>query len=227
MNALQDVLTYLEHLFLAIRYALTLEPRLFEVVLQNPSANSVVIGIVFLAGASTLLGQSVVLFVNRVRRGRFFLSLTLNGLIYVISYLVWGAIIALVGGLLFNDPPPFPAVIRMVGLSTAPLIFGFFILIPWMGPFIGRVLNIWGFLILVNVVEFGFQVGLIKALVCVGLGWLSIMLLNNFVGRPVLALRNRLWIQVAGASLDASTNDLLLEFSQVHDAPELLRGINQ
>jgi len=221
---IQGFFTYMEHLFLAIRYALTLDPRLFEAVLNDPSANSIVIGIVFLAGASTLLGQSVVLFVNRVRRGRFFLSLALNGLMYVISYLVWGAVIALVGSILFNDPPPFPAVIRMVGLSTAPLIFGIFILIPWMGPFIGRVLNIWSFLILVNVVEFGFQVGLIKALICVGLGWLVMLLLNNFVGRPVIALRNRLWKRVAGSSLDASTNDLLLEFSKGHDAPALLRG---
>jgi hypothetical protein len=70
----QAFFTYLEHLFLAIRYALTLEPRLFEVVLRNPSANSVVLGIVFLARASTLLAQSVVLFVNRVRRGRFVFS---------------------------------------------------------------------------------------------------------------------------------------------------------
>ena len=223
---IQDFFTYLEHLFLAIRYALTLDPRLFEAVLNDPSANSVVIGIVFLAGASTLLGQSVVLFVNRVRRGRFFLSLALNGFMYVVSYLVWGAVIALIGSILFDEAPEFGAIIRMVGLSTAPLIFGFFVLIPWMGPFIGRVLNIWGFLILVNVVEFGFQVGLIPALICVGLGWLLMMLLNNFVGRPILALRNRLWIKVAGSSLDASTSDLLLEFSQGHDAPKLLRGGN-
>lgn len=221
---IQDFLTYLEHLFLAIRYALTLEPRLFEVVLRNPSANSVVLGIVFLAGASTLLGQSVVLFVNRVRRGRFVFSLALNGAIYIISYLVWGATIALVGRFLFNDPPSFAAVIRMVGLSTAPLIFGFFILIPWMGPFIGRVLNIWSFLILINVVEYGFQVSLFYALVCVGLGWLFMMLLNSFIGRPVVALRNRLWHTVMGSSLDASTEDLLLQFSQMDDAPELLRG---
>lgn len=227
MGLIQDFFTYLDHLFLAIRYALWLEPHLFEVVLENRSANSVVIGIVFLAGASTLLGQSVVLFVNRVRRGRFFFSLALNGVMYIVSYLVWGAIIALIGTLLFNEPPPFGSVIRMVGLSTAPLIFGFFILIPWMGPFIGRVLNIWGFLILVNVVEFGFQVGLIKALICVGLGWLVMLLLNNFIGRPILALRNRVWTRVAGSSLDASTADLLLEFSQGHDAPALLRGGNQ
>lgn len=227
MSLIQDFFTYLEYLFRAINLALTLDPRLFEVVLDNPRANSIVLGIVFLAGASTLLGQSVVLFVNRVRRGRFFLSLSLNGVMYIISYLVWGAVIALVGTILFSDPPAPSAIIRMVGLSTAPLIFGFFILIPWMGPFIGRVLNIWGFLILVNVIEYGFQVSLLYALICVGLGWLLMMLLNNFVGRPVIALRNRMWQKVVGSSLDASTEDLLLQFSQGKDATTLLRGGNQ
>ena len=112
----------------------------------------------------------------------------------------------------------------MIGLSTAPLIFGFFVLIPWMGPFISKILNIWGFLILVSVVEFGFQVGLVRALIVVGCGWLVMMLLNNVIGRPIVALRNRLWHMVAGTSLDADTHDLLLQFSKSGDAPALLRG---
>ncbi len=197
---------------------------MYEVVATNPRASWLVLGVVFLGGASVLLGQSVVLFVNRVRRGRFILSLILNGVMYVISYFVWGVTIALIGRLLFEfDPGPW-AIVRIVGLSTAPLIFGFFILIPWMGPFIGRVLNVWGFLILVSVIEFGFQVGLVGALVTVGLGWLVMMLLNNLVGKPILALRNRIWQRVAGTTLDATSQDLLLQFSQSEHAPELLRG---
>lgn len=143
---------------------------------------------------------------------------------YVISYFVWGLTITVIGRLLFEFEPEYGAIVRMVGLSTAPLIFGFFILIPWMGPFIGRVLNVWGFLILVTVVQHGFQVGLIGALVCVGLGWLAMMLLNNLVGRPIVAVRNKIWQKVAGSSLDASAQDLLLQFSQSADAPELLKG---
>lgn len=224
MEIIEGLISYVGQLFQVIRYALVLDPRLFAYVSQNPSSNWLVAGVIFLAGASTLLGQSVVLFVNRVRKGRFFLSLTLNGLMFIVSYIVWGTAIALVGGILFSDTPDWRAVVRMVGLSTAPLIFGFFILIPWMGPFIGRILNIWSFLILLSVVEYGFQVSLILALICVGLGWLLMMVLNNVVGRPVVALRNRIWQRVAGSSLDASTEDLLLQFSAAHDASKLLQG---
>ncbi len=224
MEIVQGFLTYIDYLFQVINYALRLDPRLYEFVSSTPESRWLVFGVVFLAGASTLLGQSVVLFVNRVRRGRFVMSLVFNGFMYIISYFVWGVTIALVGRLIFPNEPDTWAVVRMVGLSTAPLIFGFFILIPWMGPFIGKILNIWGFLILVSVVEFGFQVGLVRALVVVGIGWLIMMLLNNFVGRPIVALRNRLWNMIAGTSLDADTQDLLLQFSKSGDAPALLRG---
>lgn len=224
LNFIQDTLTYFDYLFQVIRHALTLDPRLYEFVATNPQSRWLVLGVAFLGGASVLVGQSVVLFVNRVRRGRFLFSLALNGVMYIISYFVWGVTIAVIGHLLFNFNPGPWAIVRMVGLSTAPLIFGFFILIPWMGPFIGRILNVWGFLILVNVVEFGFQVGLTGALVTVGLGWLVMMLLNNVVGKPIVALRNKIWQKVAGTTLDASAQDLLLQFSQSEDAPELLRG---
>jgi hypothetical protein len=224
LNFIQDILTYFDYLFRVIHYALTLNPDLYNTVATNPRSSWLVLGVVFLGGASVLLGQSVVLFVNRVRRGRFLFSLALNGVMYIISYFVWGVTIAVVGHLLFEFNPGPWAIVRMVGLSTAPLIFGFFILIPWMGPFIGRILNVWGFLILVSVVEFGFQVGLIGALVTVGLGWLIMMLLNNVVGKPIVALRNKIWQKVAGTTLDASAQDLLLQFSHSEDAPELLRG---
>lgn len=227
MEIVQGFFTYIDYLFQIIRYALRLDPRLYDFVSSTPESRWLVLGVVFLAGASTLLGQSVVLFVNRVRRGRFVMSLAFNGIMYIISYFVWGVTIALVGRLIFPTEPDTWSVVRMVGLSTAPLIFGFFILIPWMGPFIGKILNIWGFLILVTVVEFGFQVGLLRALVVVGIGWLLMTLLNNFVGKPVIALRNRLWHMVAGTTLDADTQDLLLQFSQSGDAPALLRGGKQ
>lgn len=227
LDLFQSTFTYFDYLFQVIRYALTLDPRLYGFVAANPRSSWLVLGVVFLAGASVLLGQSAVLFVNRVRRGRFLFSLLLNGVMYVISYFVWGVTISLIGRFLFEfDPGPWP-IVRMVGLSTAPLIFGFFILIPWMGPFIGKILNIWGFLILVSVVQFGFQVGLIGALVTVGLGWLAMMLLNNLVGKPIVAIRNRIWQKVAGSTLDATAQDLLLQFSQSEYAPELLKKGNR
>lgn len=76
----------------AIINALWVNPRVLEIVEQTPHSDWVVAGIVFLAGASTLLGESGVLFINCVRRGRFIISLITNGIVFLISYAMWGAL---------------------------------------------------------------------------------------------------------------------------------------
>jgi hypothetical protein len=212
MDLLQELLRYFTYLWGGITHALRLDPGVFAYVEQYPQSAWVVAGIVFLAGASTLLGQSAVLFINRVRKSRFVISLITNGLIFVISYVVWGLIVWLVGRILFSVDPPWGQFVRMVGLSTAPLVFGFLVLIPWMGPFVGKVLNVWSLLILIAIVEQQFKIGFWGAAICVLLGWLASLALTNTIGRPIAALRNKLFQRVTGSKLDSTADDLLLHF---------------
>jgi len=224
---LQNIVLYFQYLWTGIVLSLQLNPDAYKFVVTYPESKWLVFGIIFLAGVSTLIGQSVVLFLNRVRRERFYFSLVLNGLMFIISYLVWGLVIYIVGRVLFREDVTFGDMFRLVGLSTAPLIFGFFVLIPWMGPFLGKVLNVWSFLILINVVQFEFNSGFWGALLCVGLGWLLMNLLSNTVGKPVIALRNRIWKGVTGSSLDATAQDILLEFSTDKGASPMAEGGKQ
>ena len=214
-----ELARYFAYLWGALTHALTLDPRVFQFVETYPKSAWVVVGIVFLAGVSTLLGHSAVLFINRVRRNRFLISLLANGIVYIISYAVWGFVVWLAGYLLFDVNPPLTQFVRIMGLSTAPLVFGFFILIPWMGPFIGKLLNVWSFLILIAIVEFQFKIGIWGALLVVGLGWLASLALNNTIGRPVVALRNRLSKLITGSNLDATAEDILLHFAGVDQIP--------
>ncbi|NTU86055.1 MAG: hypothetical protein HGA45_43130, partial [Chloroflexales bacterium] len=69
--------------------ALRLNPRVFELVESGPNAGWVITLIAILGGASLLIGQSVILFVNRVRPARFAISLLVNGLVFTISLVVW------------------------------------------------------------------------------------------------------------------------------------------
>ena len=216
MDFLQELFRYFAYLWGGITHALRLDPGVFAFVEQYPQSAWVVAGIVFLAGASTLLGQSAVLFINRVRKSRFVISLITNGLIFVISYIVWGLIVWVVARLLFNIDPPWGQFVRMVGLSTAPLVFGFFVLIPWMGPFVGKVLNVWSLLILIAVIEYQFKIGFWGAAICVLLGWLASLALTNTIGKPIAALRNKVFQKVSGSKLDSTADDLLLQFSGAH-----------
>lgn len=211
---LQAGLDYFVLVFEAIGYALRLDPRIYAEVIAHPQGAQVIRGIVFLAGMSVLLGQSVILFVNRVRRGRFFFSLVVNGIVFLITYGVWGLAVGLIAGLMFDVTLAGEVyVIYLVGLSTAPLVFGFLILIPYMGPAIGKILNVWQLLIMTTAVQFSFQVGFIQAAICVGLSWLLMLGVSNTIGRPVVHLRNFIYRKVTGSELDATTQDILLEYS--------------
>lgn len=211
---IQAVLEYFALVFEAIGYALRLDPRAYYEVILHPEGAAIVRGIVFLAGMSMLLGQSLILFVNRVRRGRFVLSLVINGIVFLITYAVWGIFIALIAWLMFDvNVVELVIVLFLVGLSTAPLVFGFLILIPYMGPAIGKVLNVWQLLIMTAAVQFTFGVGFLQAAACVGLSWLSMLILSNTIGIPVVKLRNAIYRKVTGSDLNTTTQDILLEYS--------------
>ncbi|NTU83371.1 MAG: hypothetical protein HGA45_29045 [Chloroflexales bacterium] len=199
--------------------ALRLNPHVFEIVEGGPNAGWVIALIAILGGASLLIGQSVILFVNRVRPARFAVSLLVNGLVFTISLILWAAFIWLTGKVLFPNSIPFRTVMRMVGLGAAPYLFGFLVLVPYMGNFIGRVLAVWSFLVVLAGVTYLANGTLWPALVCVGIGWLLVTVMSLTIGRPIVALRNRVFKAVTGTSLDASVADILTSYATDERGP--------
>ena len=130
MGGFFELIGYVWH---GISMALRLDPHVFEVVDQYPQSTWVILVIALLGGASLLIGQSVILFVNRVKPGRFAISLLLNGIVFTISLVVWAVCIWIIGWLLFDHPPTMRVTTRMVGLGAAPYVFGFLVLVPYAG----------------------------------------------------------------------------------------------
>lgn len=224
MQLIDTLVTYFVTLFQVIAQTLRLDPTVWDTLMNSHMEIWIVVGVLFLAGASTLLGQSVVLFINRVRKGRFLFSLAVNGLLFIFQFIVWGLVIGLVARLLFRENPPLGSIVLLVGLSTAPYVLGIFVLIPYMGPFIGKVLNVWVFLIEVVMIQHAFDAGFIAALIAVGLGWLAMLAVTNTIGKPVIALRNKIWQRVTGSPMDVSAQDILLQFSSVQEPAEAAEG---
>ncbi|NTU81598.1 MAG: hypothetical protein HGA45_19825 [Chloroflexales bacterium] len=195
--------------------ALKLNPRVFEVVESSSNGGWVILVIAILGGASLLVGQSVILFVNRVRPGRFAVSLLTNGIVFTIGLLVWALFIWLSGLLLYDSPNvvPLRTVMRIVALGAAPYLFGFLVLIPYLGDFIGRVLSVWSFLVVLAGITYLAGGNFWPALICTSLGWLLITVMSLTIGRPIVALRNRLFRAVAGTDLDASVADILTSYA--------------
>lgn len=210
---INDILRFIGALWAVVRLSLRFSPELLQAVETYRQSGWLILAVALLAGASQLLGQSVVLFINRVKPGRFVFTLILNGVLFALSLIVWATTIWLVGLWLFEVDRTWGTVVRLVSLGSAPYIFGFFILIPYLGPFVAKVLTVWSFLIVLAATAFTFEVGLLSGIVCVGLGWLLMVLLTNTIGRPVVAARNWIWHRITGSALDATAQDILLHFA--------------
>ena len=126
-----------------ISRALRLERAPFVSLLTSPNSLFISLTVVFLAGLSRGLGQSLVLFVNRIKPRRFSFSLVVSALLYVFGFLFSVLSIWFLATLLFDKTQHFRLVVKVVGLSYAPYLFGVFILTPYFGSFFSMVLAVW------------------------------------------------------------------------------------
>ncbi|MCB0193492.1 MAG: hypothetical protein KDJ65_16210 [Anaerolineae bacterium] len=203
-----SVIDYLYYLWQAIWNSLIFNPRVYEVVSEYPQTFWVTLGVALVGGASLLIGQSIVLFVNQVTPARFLLSMVLNGLQFAISLLIWAVLLAFLGDLIFRIDVPFVVATRIMFLTAAPMVFGFLVLIPYLGLTIQKILQVWSLLITLQIVNFQFSTNIIQSLIVVGLGWLLTVLLGGTIGRPITALRDYIWKTFIGASLDADIDEI-------------------
>jgi hypothetical protein len=182
--------------------ALALRSDAFATVLElgRPGARLALL-VVFVGGLSTALGQSVILFANRVSPRRFLASLVVQAVLFVIAFLLWVAAVWLVAALL-RHPLPFGAAVTAVGLAHAPLVFGFLVLAPYFGTPIATVLSIWTLLSTLLATATAFDVSPGEAALAAGLGWLLSQLAQRSVGRPITRLGRMVRHAVAGVELE-------------------------
>lgn len=206
---------YLSLLWEVVLRSLRLDQTVFQDATTGEWSIFIPFSIAFVGGVSLLLGQSVILFANRVRPPRFLASLLLNGVLYVGSLVVWAGAIRWAGWLIARERIPPDEIISIMMLTAAPMVFGFLILIPYLGPLINRVLNIWSFLIAYQIIMFRYEtMGRWQPWIIVGIGWLFTILINNTIGWPIISISQRIRNWVAGADLNRSTNELLATYAE-------------
>lgn len=157
--------------------------------------------VAILAGSSEAIGNSVVLFINRVTTVRFFLTLLVRGVIFAVTYVFWSLSLLFIATAVFGVSTTFTLVVQLVAFSLAPRTLGFLEFIPVFGRPIGIILRLWGILALLVVT--GFTLGLQpwQALVSVGLGAVVHIVLENTVGRPLRWLGSWFERKAAGVRL--------------------------
>ena len=160
--------------------------------------------IALLAGISQAIGDSAILFFNRVRPARFAVGLALSGLLFVLSLLVQALSLWLVIALLFGVDEPLSRVIVIVCLGSAPLLLGFLNMAATLGPCAGWALRFLGWLIVLVGVHLGFRFTIWQAFLCTALARLLVELLSVALGQPLDRISAWLWRAATRASIGMS-----------------------
>ncbi len=220
LNSLGSIISALFHV---IGGVLQLDPEVYRVVMAHPYGTRFAVFILFLAGLSSTLGQSVVLFANRVKLRRFLFSLVMFAISVVVSAFLWAIAIWLLVNWLTSNTWLLIDVWTGVALSYAPLVFGFLILLPYLGRIIDDILRVWVLLAMLTG-SLAFYPENLGGVVLAGiLGWVSLYLLSSL---PLwVRVQEWYWRFSTGTKKQTSTQDLVEEYvSEIHEAANEMRG---
>jgi len=99
--------------------------------------------VVLFAGLSLGIGQSIILFINRVKPVRFVFSLLLNAVLFTFGFLFLAFSTWLICLLPGSVDVSFRTLIKVFGFSYAPQLFSFLGALPYAGLPILNVLSVW------------------------------------------------------------------------------------
>ena len=194
--------TAVDRFWYLVSGALSLNPEAFRSINILPDASKVALMLVLIAGLSQAIGQCVVLFLNRVKPFRFFLSLLVAAIIFAFSFEFWAFSTWLSSTIVFRSNVGFGSVARVLSLSYAPQMFDFLGGLPYLGIPIFVLLSVWSLLGMVTGLNVLTGLGVWGSFICAGLGWLLFQILQRTIGRPIMACGRWLSNKVAGTELD-------------------------
>ena len=180
---------------------LSLNAETFKLIDRLPWSLLASILVVLLAGLSQTFGQSMMLFVNRVRPLRFVLSIAIAAIIFLFDCNFWVLSTWLVAQILFGVDLSLIATIETLGFSYAPLMFGFLMVIPYFGMPILIALSIWTLIAIVIGLEVITNLGIWQAFECCLGGWLVLQISQRIFGKGISRIADKIVDWAAGVEL--------------------------
>ncbi|WP_092608601.1 hypothetical protein [Raineyella antarctica] len=187
-------------------------------MLQDPLGQTAAILVAVGACLSTLLGRSVVLAVNRMRRLGLLFALLLNFGTLVLTYVVLGLLVWGAGTAILDVRADPRDVTWAVVWAASPLVLGFATAMPILGIAVDRGLGLWSVLILWSIIDdvYGTS-GLAGGAIAVG-AWLVTWLLQSLYAPLLARARDWIWRRATGRPLYDSARFVLdqasIDFSE-------------
>lgn len=211
--------------------ALRLDPALFERIDGAPMTLLwAAAGVALIAGASTMLGHVAVFLLNHIGGWRLATSLAASTVTLILLYVVEISVTWGVASLVLQRPLPLLPLLIVALLATAPLSLSFITAMPHFGLAIGRLLQVWSYLIIVVGVSHAFRLSIPWALGFTLTGWLVMQVLSRLLQRPLNWVSSRLWTLATGRPTMVTSRDILagmpiipVSQREAHSAPEAHR----
>lgn len=189
---------YLDALLRTAGHALMLDPQ--ALTHRAEFGWAVPLGIAVLAGISLMIGQSILLAINRVTRTRGALTMAASGIGTVLIAGLEALLVAGLGRMMLGESPRVAVLLPSVLVAFAPYLFGFLILLPYTGPGLARLLQVWHLLALWRVLIPVLETSHGNALLVAAVAWLAAVAAGVVVEHSPLRLRERIFGLVSGTA---------------------------
>lgn len=214
MGAGAELWDYFRDLLAIVQGVLQLNPEVFIRAFSYPGAMpELTLAVVFIAGLSVMLGQCVVLIANRVSRTRFWASILLGVIRYVLDVLIMSTLFWLIANLVSCQHFPFLQTVRVICLAYAPYWLGFLVLMPYLGLLVDRLLKLYFFLTLLVAAQAILQVGFWTGVLISSSAFSVLALVDLLVGRPLTHLVDHAVFRVSGAHDQRRAQEIYAEFA--------------
>ena len=187
---------------------LSLDTDIFRKLHTLPGVTYLAWLILTFAGLSEALGQSVMLFLNRVRPNQFARALLSVGFSLGIGLAFWLASTWAVLNLGFGVSVSWFTLTRTLAFACAPLLFSFLTALPYFGVSVFALLGFWCLLGMATGVQAVTELGAREAFLSAVLGFIVWQVLQRTLGRPVVGLARRLERRAVGTALEHDVRHL-------------------
>jgi hypothetical protein len=161
--------------------ALSLNGNFYENTPYTGRTKRIALTIVILAAVSRVLGNAVILLINRTELSVLFLALWIDGLAVVGGYYFWCFTISKIGAWLKPGHVTYGELLVPIGFAYAPQVLNFLTLIPLLGEGIERILAVWSLLAVIVAVRQGLDIETRWAVLICLVGWPLIQIAIGFV----------------------------------------------
>ncbi|TVP60841.1 MAG: CAAX protease [Nodularia sp. (in: Bacteria)] len=201
--------TVIDRVWEILGWVFVLNGEAFRKVTTLPGGLTLAITVVLLAQLSLAIGQSIILFLNRVQPVRFIWSLLVSTILSLFEFLFLVFSTWLICLLPWSIYLPFTTLLTVLGLGYAPLLFSFLGALPYLGLPLLRILSIWNLLAMVVGFSAVANIGAGFSFGYVAFGWFVKELLEKTIGQPIAHLGKTIADRVAGVNLSANREELL------------------